>query len=60
MKPYSDGLRLRIIETIQENVLSQPEIAEQFSVSLLFVEKIWQRFRTTGRYQAKISYVRGP
>ena len=53
MKPYSDDLRLRIIETIQENELTQPEIAGQFSVSLPFVEKLWQRFRTTGNYRAK-------
>lgn len=53
MKPYSDDLRLRIIETIQENELTQPEIAERFSVSLPFVEKLWHRFRTTGSYQAK-------
>jgi transposase len=59
MKPYSDDLRLRIIETIQENELSQAEIARQFAVSLPFVEKLWHRFRTTGSYQAKI-YVRGP
>lgn len=44
---------MRIIETIQENELTQPEIARQFSVSLPFVEKLWQRFRTTGSYQAK-------
>jgi len=59
MKPYSDDLRLRIIEAIQENKLSQAEIAEQFAVSLPFVEKLWHRFRTTGSYQAKV-YVRGP
>jgi len=53
MKPYSDDLRLRIVETIQENELTQPEIAGQFSVSLPFVEKLWHRFRTTGSYQAK-------
>ncbi len=53
MKPYSDDLRLRIIETIQENELTQPEIARQFSVSLPFIEKLWHRFRTTGNYKAK-------
>ncbi len=53
MKPYSDDLRLRIIETIQENELTQPEIAGRFSVSLPFVEKLWHRFRTTGSYRAK-------
>lgn len=38
---------------IQANELSQAEIAEHFSVSLPFVEKLWHRFRTTGKYQGK-------
>ena len=52
MKPISNDLRRRIIETIQENEESQPEIAERFSVSLSFVEKLWHRFRSTGSYAA--------
>ncbi len=38
---------------IQLNEESQAAIAEHFRVSLPFVEKLWQRFRTTGKYQAK-------
>ena len=53
MRAYSDDLRLRIIEMIQLNEESQAAIAEHFSVSLPFVEKLWHRFRTTGKYQAK-------
>ena len=53
MRAYSDDLRLRIIEMIQANELSQAAIAEHFSVSLPFVEKLWHRFRTTGSYRAK-------
>lgn len=53
MEPYSDDLRLRIIETIQENELTQAEIARRFSVSVPFVEKLWHRFCTTGSYRAK-------
>ena len=53
MKPFSNDLRLRIVETIQANELSQAEIAEQFGVSKSFVEKLWHRFRTTGSYQEK-------
>ena len=60
MKPYSDDLRLRIIETIQANEFSQAAIAARFSASKSFVEKLWQRFRRTGSYQAKTEYVRGP
>ena len=53
MRPYSNDLRRRIIEVIQENEQSQREIAERFSVSGSFVEKLWQRFRATGSYEAK-------
>lgn len=60
MKPYSNDLRLRIIETIQANQLSQAAIAVRFAVGKSFVEKLWQRFRTTGSYAAKTDYVRGP
>ena len=51
MKPISTDLRRRIIETIQENEQSQPEIAERFSVALSTVEKLWHRFRITGSYE---------
>ncbi len=51
MKPISNDLRRRIIEAIQENEESQPEIAERFSVSLSTVEKLWHRFRATGSYE---------
>ena len=53
MKPYSNDIRRRIIEVIQENEESQAEIAERFSVSVSFVEKLWERFRKTGSYEAK-------
>jgi transposase len=53
MKPISNDLRLRIIEVLQENEETQPEIAERFSVSLSFVEKLWHRFRETGSYEPK-------
>jgi transposase len=52
MKPYSSDLRRRIIEAIQENQDTQKEIADRFSVSVPFVEKLWQRFRETGSYEA--------
>ena len=53
MRPYSNDLRRRIIERIQENEESQLEIAEHFSVSLSFIEKLWHRFRETGSFEAK-------
>jgi transposase len=52
MKAYSSDLRRRIIQAIQDNEETQPEIAERFSVGLSFVEKLWRRFRETGSYQA--------
>lgn len=52
MKPYSNDLRRRIIEAIQENQESQADIADRFSVGLSCVEKLWRRFRETGSYQA--------
>lgn len=53
MRAYSNDLRLRVIEAIQANVESQAEIAERYGVSQSFLEKLWQRFRTTGKYEAK-------
>ncbi len=41
MKAYSGDLRRRIIEAIQDNEETQPEIAGRFSVGLSFVEKLW-------------------
>ena len=53
MRPYSKDLRRLIVGVIQENEESQTEIAERFTVSISFVEKLWRRFRTTGSYEAK-------
>lgn len=53
MKPISNDLRRRIIEAIQDNQESQPEIAMRFCVSLSTVEKLWHRFRLTGSYLPK-------
>ncbi len=52
MRPISNDLRRRIIEAIQENEQSQPEIAERFAVALSTLEKLWHRFRLTGRFEA--------
>jgi len=38
---------------IQLNEETQAAIAEHFRVSLPFVEKLWHRFRTSGKYQAQ-------
>jgi transposase len=52
MRPISNDLRRRIITAIQENEQSQPEIAERFDVSLSTLEKLWHRFRVTGKFEA--------
>ena len=53
MKPYSQDLRERIIQELEAQAESQPEIAERFAVSLSFVEKVWRRWRTTGSRAAR-------
>ena len=47
MRPYSQDLRERIIEAVETQDGSQAEIAERYAVSLCFVQKLWQRWRTT-------------
>lgn len=48
MRAYSQDLRERIIDAIAAHEESQAELAERFAVSLAFVQKLWQRWRTTG------------
>ena len=47
MKPYSQDLREKIIRAL-EAAEAQEEVADRFSVSLSFVEKLWRRWRETG------------
>ena len=48
MRPYSQDLREKIVGALEAGEESQAEIAERFSVSLSFVEKLWARWRQTG------------
>ena len=48
MKPYSQDLREKVIWAVEAGDETQSEIAEQFGVSLSFVEKLWRRWRKTG------------
>ena len=48
MRAYSQDLRKRIVEALEAHEESHAEIAERFAVSQPFVEKLWQRWRTTG------------
>ena len=49
MKAYSQDLREKIIASVEAGEDSQPETADNFGVSLSFVEKLWRRWRQTGR-----------
>ena len=53
MKPYSQDLRERIIQTLEADAATQREVAERFCVSLSFVEKLWHRWRDSGSCAAK-------
>jgi transposase len=48
MKAYSQDLREKIIESLEGRDVSQAETADNFGVSLSFVEKLWRRWRQTG------------
>jgi transposase len=52
MKPYSQDLRERIIDAIETREETQNEVAQRFSVSLSFVEKLLHRWRKSGTYAA--------
>ena len=47
MKPYSQDLREKIIRALESGE-TQEEVADRFTVSLSFVEKLWRRWRETG------------
>lgn len=53
MKAFSQDLRERVIQAIQQNEETQVEIAEHFKVSLSFLEKLWRRWRTSASCAAK-------
>jgi transposase len=47
MKAYSIDLRQRIVLAVESGDGSQAEIAEQYGVSLSFVERLLRRWRTS-------------
>lgn len=48
MQPYSLDLRQRIVQAYEQGQGTIPEIAEQFSVSPAFVNKMLRQWRDTG------------
>ena len=53
MKPYSQDLRDRIIQALEAGAGTHQAIAQRFCVSGSFVEKLWQRWRSSGSSAAK-------
>jgi transposase len=45
---YSDDLRRKLIQAWETNLFTQLELADQFGVSLGWVEKVLRRWRETG------------
>ena len=48
MRPYSIDLRQRIVRAYEQGQVTIPKIAEQFSVSVAFVNKMLRLWRDTG------------
>lgn len=59
MRAYSQDLRERVIQALESRDGSQAEIAERFGVSRAFVERLWQRWQTTGSCAA-LPHAGGP
>jgi transposase len=53
MKAFSQDIRERIIQAIQQNEETQDEIARHYKVSLSFLEKLWRRWRDSASCAAK-------
>jgi transposase len=50
---YSQDLRERVVRAVERGERSQKEIAEDYEVSLSFVERNWRRYRETGQIGIK-------
>ena len=51
---YSQDLRERVVKAIQRGDRSQAQVAEDFAVSMSFVEEVWRRYRETGSCAVKV------
>lgn len=52
-KAYSDDLRSRIVRAIEEERMSQPQVAARFAVSLASVKRYLHHWRTRGTLAAR-------
>ncbi len=53
MKAYSLDLRRKIIETYENEPISQRQLAERFRVALSFITKLLKQYRETGDLMPK-------
>ena len=51
---YSQDLRERVVQAVARGDRTQREVAEDFAVSLSFVEEVWRRQRETGSCAIKV------
>lgn len=51
--PYSNDLRIRIIQAIKSGKQSKPKIAQHFSVSNYFIYSLWSHYQETGSVNPK-------
>jgi transposase len=50
---YSQDLRERVVRAVERGERSQKEIAEDYEVSVSFVERNWRRYRESGQIGIK-------
>lgn len=48
MKPYSEDIRVRVIQSYENGEGSQRQLAQRYNVSLSFVHELLKRYRQTG------------
>jgi transposase len=53
MKPYSLDLRQKIIETYEQEAISQRNLAKRFRVALSFIYKLLKLYREKGTFEPK-------
>lgn len=51
-RPYSEDLRIRIVQAVEDQGISQPIVAERFAVSLSSVKRYVRQYRATGTLTA--------
>ena len=51
MKPYSLDLRQKIIETYEQEAISQRNLAKRFRVALSFIYKLLKLYREKGTFE---------